>query len=71
MRTVYCVQAVSTSLGAVDGISSATVKIGSAELEHAEPLDESLLRQAVDVAGYVLTNVTVRRSLPLAPENEG
>lgn len=68
---MHCVQAISTSLNAVDGISSATVRIGSAELEHTEPLDESMLRRAVEVAGYVLSGIEVRRSLPLAFESDG
>lgn len=65
MRTVHCVRAVTTALAGVGGITAAQVRLGEAELEHLIPLDRSALEQAIEVAGYVLREVIVNRTLPM------
>ena len=67
MSCQHCVRAVFTALAAVDGISRAEVRIGSAEVEHDGSVTVDALRDAVAVAGYsVREQVRSRRELPLA-----
>ncbi|HVE35835.1 MAG TPA: cation transporter [Gemmatimonadaceae bacterium] len=66
MSCQHCVRAVFTALAAVDGISRAEVRIGSAEVEHDGSVTVDALRDAVAVAGYsVREDVRSRRELPL------
>lgn len=65
MRTVHCVRAVTTALAGVGGITAAQVRLGEAELEHRGPLDRAALEQAIELAGYVLREVIVYRTLPV------
>jgi len=71
MRTVHCVRAVATALGAVDGIMTAQVRLGEAELEHLMPLDRGALAQAIETAGYSLREVVLSRALPVHHGDEG
>jgi len=66
MSCQHCVRAVFTALAAVDGISRAEVRIGSAEVEHDGSVTVDALRDAVAVAGYVVReDASSRRRLPL------
>jgi copper chaperone CopZ len=66
MSCQHCVRAVFTALAAVDGISRAEVRIGSAEVEHDGSVTVDALRDAVAVAGYsVREDDRSRRQLPL------
>jgi copper chaperone CopZ len=66
MSCQHCVRAVFTALAAVDGISRAEVRIGSAEVEHDGSATVDALRDAVAVAGYsVREDDRSRRQLPL------
>jgi len=66
MSCQHCVRAVFTALAAVDRISRAEVRIGSAEVEHDGSVTVDALRDAVAVAGYsVREDVRSRRELPL------
>jgi copper chaperone CopZ len=61
MRTVHCVRAVHTALALVAEIDVADVAMGRATLEHARALDAAALREAVALAGYVVTAVETNR----------
>jgi copper chaperone len=66
MSCQHCVRAVFTALAAVDGISRAEVRIGSAEVQHDGSATVDALRDAVAVAGYsVREDDRSRRQLPL------
>jgi copper chaperone len=52
MSCQRCVQAVFTALTPVDGITSALVSIGAAEIEHDGRATVAALRGAIAVAGY-------------------
>jgi copper chaperone len=52
MSCQRCVQAVFTALTPVDGIASAVVSIGAAEIEHDGRATVAALRGAIAVAGY-------------------
>ncbi|ARC57409.1 Copper chaperone CopZ [Frondihabitans sp. 762G35] len=57
MTCVHCVRAVTTELSAVDGVTGVDVELrpgaSSAVLvTSAAPLDDALVREAVDEAGY-------------------
>jgi Cu+-exporting ATPase len=66
MSCQRCVQAVFTALTPVDGITSAVVSIGAAEIEHDGRATMAALREAVAVAGYDASPMAeVRRALPI------
>lgn len=66
MTCQRCVQAVFTSLTPVEGITSADVHIGSAEIEHDGRATIDVLRTAIAVAGYdVILAEEERRRLPV------
>ena len=66
MTCQHCVNAVFTSLTPVEGISSAKVSIGAAEIEHDGRATAEKLRSAIAEAGYEaeVANET-KRNLPL------
>lgn len=66
MTCQRCVQAVFTALTPVEGITSAEVRIGGAEVEHDGRATEAALREAIGVAGYQVTLAEEeRRRLPV------
>ena len=66
MTCQHCVRAVFTALAAVDGITRADVRVGSAEIEHDGSVTVDAVRSAVAVAGYSIGDAEMnRRSLPL------
>jgi len=67
MSCQHCVRAVFTALAGVDGIARADVGIGVAEVEHDGTVTVERLRDAVEVAGYVIASedARARRQLPL------
>ena len=67
MTCQHCTRAVFTALAAVPGIARAEVSIGSARVEHDGSVTVSQLREAIAVAGYVVSDgETNRRALPIA-----
>lgn len=67
MRTVHCVRAVFTALGAVEGIVRANVTMGRAVIEHDGHATAQRLRDAVCTAGYDVTETRdLQRVLPVA-----
>lgn len=72
MRSVHCARAVHTSLTRVPGITTATVVVGRATLEHDVALDLVALTRAVEDVGYAVRNIaTDRRRLTLHDTTEG
>ena len=69
MRAVHCVRAVQTALAMVDGIRWCDVTMGRVELEHDGSAAESALREAIGVAGFVVTAVRSERRLPVVGES--
>ena len=68
MSCQHCVRAVFTALAAVEGITTADVKIGVIEVEHDGRVTLDQIRDAVAVAGYrVVEGEEKRRTLPLLP----
>jgi len=66
MTCQRCVQAVFTSLTPVEGILSADVRIGGADIEHDGRATVQGLREAIAVAGYdVILAKEERRRLPV------
>ena len=66
MSCQRCVQAVFTALTPVEGITSAVVSIGAAEIEHDGRATVAALREAIAVAGYEASAlVEQRRALPI------
>jgi copper chaperone len=66
MTCQHCVRAVFTALGAVEGISRATVAIGAIEVEHDGRVTAEQLRDAIEVAGYRMGETkSDKRSLPI------
>ncbi|NUT55589.1 MAG: hypothetical protein HOQ03_06370 [Thermoleophilia bacterium] len=66
MSCQRCVQAVFTALTPVEGIVSATVVIGTAEIEHDGRATVEALREAIAVAGYDASPASdMRRALPV------
>jgi copper chaperone len=66
MTCQRCVQAVFTALTPVEGITSAVVSIGAAEIEHDGRTTVAALRDAIAVAGYEASPVAEgRRALPI------
>ncbi len=73
MLSAHARQAVQTALQGVPGLAQAHVELGRAVLEHAAPLDEGAVREAIGWAGCAVVSLTVeRRVLPTgAPPPEG
>ena len=66
MTCQRCVQAVFTSLTPVEGITSADVRIGGADIEHDGRATIDVLRAAIAVSGYdVILAEEERRRLPI------
>ena len=66
MSTPHCVRAVFTALTPVEGIISAEVVLGAAEIEHDGRATIEALREAIAVAGYEAEAVAEeRRRLPV------
>jgi copper chaperone CopZ len=66
MSCARCVQAVFTALTPVEGITSAVVSIGAAEIEHDGRATMAALRDAIAVAGYHASPIAEeRRALPI------
>ena len=64
MSTPHCIRAVFTALTPVEGIVSAEVVLGAAEVEHDGRATIEALRAAIAVAGYeVVEAVEDRRGL--------
>jgi copper chaperone len=67
MTCQHCVRAVFTALAAVPGIHRADVSIGAAQVEHDGSVTVDQIRDAIEVAGYTVTDgATNRRVLPIA-----
>jgi copper chaperone CopZ len=68
MRGVHCTRAVFTALTDVPGITRADITVGRAVVEHDGRASVEALRQAMALAGYVITAVKEnRRTLPQLP----
>lgn len=66
MRSVHCARAVWTSLAGVEGVRTAEVVVGSAEVEHDGRPTREAFAAAVALVGYELAGVTEqRRQLPV------
>lgn len=65
MRAVHCVRAVQTALTMVPGIAWCDVSMGRVELEHDGRAADALLREAIAVAGFTVSEVRVERRLPI------
>jgi len=61
MLAVHARHAVFTALAAVDGITSAEVDLGRAELAHDGRATEAAIRSAIEAAGF---SVRAVRALP-------
>ena len=67
MTCQHCERAVFTALAAVPGIQRADVSIGAVQVEHDGSVTVDQLRDAIEVAGYTVTDGTTnRRVLPIA-----
>jgi len=62
MTCAHCVAAVSTELGKVPGVEEVAVDLtgGLVELTSAVPVPVQAVREAVEEAGYALTEVDAR-----------
>lgn len=68
MTCAHCVRAVFTSLAGVPGIDRADVSLGQAVIEHDGTVTLDLIRDAIELAGYTVTDArNDKRTLPLAP----
>ncbi|HEY0970686.1 MAG TPA: heavy-metal-associated domain-containing protein [Gemmatimonadales bacterium] len=66
MRSVHCARAVWTALAGVEGVLTADVVVGSAELEHDGRATREAIAAAVALVGYELVGVEERgRQLPV------
>ncbi len=71
MRSVHCARGVYTALASLPGVSSATVVVGEAVLEHQSDLPAGALDSAVAAMGYTVQSVvTQRRVMPLVSRND-
>lgn len=57
MSCGHCVMHVSDALNKLDKVSKAKVKIGKAEIKVDESLDDSVLKETIEKAGYELVSV--------------
>ena len=65
MLSVHARHAVFTALGAVEGITRANVELGRAELELDGQVSVAAIREAVEAAGFRVSDVrTMPRTLP-------
>lgn len=72
MVAVHAVRAVFTALAGVDGVRGAEVKLGSAEVEHDQPLDLAALQRALEPIGVeVIAATTTRRRLGVRDDGPG
>ncbi len=69
MRAVHCVRAVQTAMAMVPGITWCDVTMGRVELEHDGGATEPRLREAIAVAGFVVSAVRSERRLPLVGDS--
>jgi copper chaperone CopZ len=70
MSTPHCIRAVFTALTPVEGIISAEVVLGGAEIEHDGRATGAALIDAIAVAGYeAVVVVEERRRLPVTVVN--
>jgi copper chaperone CopZ len=65
MRSVHSARAVFTALAAVEGITTAEVRLGVAVVEHDARATGEAMREAISVAGYLVTEVVSERRLPV------
>ncbi|HEX5579957.1 MAG TPA: cation transporter [Gemmatimonadaceae bacterium] len=61
MRSVHCARAVWTTLAGVEGVLTADVVVGSAELEHDGRATREAIAAAIEMVGYELVEFTERR----------
>ena len=61
MRSVHCARAVWTALAGVEGVQTADVVVGSADVEHDGRATREAFAAAVALVGYELVDVTERR----------
>lgn len=61
MRSVHCARAVWTALAGVEGVLTADVVVGSAEVEHDGRATREAFAAAVELVGYELVGVEERR----------
>ncbi len=56
MSCQHCVKSVAAALAAIDGIKNVTVELesGQATFEETKPVDERLIRERIEEAGYEL-----------------
>lgn len=65
MTCAHCTRAVFTALSGVAGITRADVKVGAAVIEHDGTVTLDALKQAIETAGYSVTDANEnRRALP-------
>jgi copper chaperone CopZ len=65
MVAVHCVRAVETALVTVPGVVAHEVTVGRVVVDHDGTATDAALRDAIALAGYAVTDVTVERRLPL------
>ena len=65
MLSVHAAHAVFTALTGVEGISTADVKVGRATIEHDGRATHEQIIDAIETAGYVVTDIRDERRLPL------
>jgi copper chaperone CopZ len=65
MLAVHAASAVYTALAGVDGIITADVKMGRATIEHDGRATHEQIADAIEVAGYRVTDMRDERRLPL------
>ncbi|HET7585273.1 MAG TPA: cation transporter [Gemmatimonadaceae bacterium] len=65
MTSVHATRAVWTALTAVQGIATAEVSLGTAEIEHDGRATCADVRAAVAAAGYRVTSCREERRLPV------
>jgi len=71
MQCEHCKRAVFTSLSGLPGITEADVQLGHVRIVHDGRVTDAMLRDAIAVAGYTITDSAShpgRRALPLANE---
>jgi copper chaperone CopZ len=65
MNSVHAVRAVTTALGAVEGITALDVSLGAATIEHDGRATADALRAAIAIAGFTVSEIEEeRRRLP-------
>ena len=65
MRSVHSARAVFTALTAVEGITTAEVRLGVAVVEHDARATTEAMREAIAVAGCSVTEAVSERRLPV------